>query len=260
MVKRIIVCHILLLTLLTAVGCTVTAVNTQPSITTAVVPSATPPATATIIWFPATATYTPFPSPTQSEPTPDQHPGIGSLLLEDDFSDSSLWELRQSTFGSIAPGKNELTIAVQDEKTYLTSLRKEPELTNFYSEITTNPTLCLGVDEYGLLIRGSSIGYYRFSLSCDGQVRLDRIHNGEAAALQLWTPSGEVPIGAPSISRLGVWAKGQELRLFINDKFQFSVRDPLLSIGRMGIFARSTGDHSLTVNFSNLVVYQLQGE
>ena len=240
-------------------GCVTAPSITQPFIT-GVIPSSTPSSTPTIIWFPSTATFTPYPTPTQPEPTPDQQPGIGDLLLEDDFSDSSLWELKKSSTSSVAPGKNEITIAIQDEKAYVASLRKEPDLGNFYAEITANPTLCLGVDEYGLLIRGSASGYYRFSLSCDGQVRLDRIYNGQAAALQLWMPSGEVPIGSPSISQLGVWAKDQDLRFFINGKFQFSIQDPLITNGQLGIFARSTGGHSLTVNFSRLAVYSLQGE
>jgi len=242
-------------------GC-VTAPTVMQPFATSEIPTLTqaPSATPTIVWFPPTPTYTPFPTPTLPEPTPDRQPGIGELLLEDNFTDSSLWEMPISSFSSVAPGKNEMTIAIQEEKAYVASLRKEPDLIDFYAEITANPTLCLGADEYGLLIRGSASGYYRFSLSCDGQVRLDRINNGKAAALQLWMPSGEVPIGSPSVSQLGVWVKGQEIRCFINGKIQFSIQDPLMTNGRLGIFARSTGGHSLTVNYSRLVVYSLHDE
>jgi hypothetical protein len=57
--------------------------------------------------------------------------------------------------------------------------------------------------------------------------------------------------------RLGVWALGGELRIFANDIFQFSIRDPLWKSGRVGIFARAAGDTPLTVSFSNLQVQAL---
>ena len=47
------------------------------------------------------------------------------------------------------------------------------------------------------------------------------------------------------------------MRFFINDEYQFSVRDPLLASGRLGVFARSAGDTAVTVNFSNLVVREI---
>ena len=41
-------------------------------------------------------------------------------------------------------------------------------------------------------------------------------------------------------SRLGVYAQGAELRVFINDVYQFSVKDPVWSSGTLGVFARSS--------------------
>lgn len=186
-------------------------------------------------------------------------PGIGAVLLQDDFSDSSAWDLRSQGQGRIRLGKNELTIAIQEDKVYLFSLRKEPILRNFYAEITANPNLCKDQDEYGMLVRvASEANYYRFSISCNGQVRLDRILGGEASSPQPWVDSGAVPIGAPSISRLGVWAYGTEMRFFANDQFLFTVRDPAIPEGCLGVFARSRGGHALTVNFSELIVYELK--
>jgi hypothetical protein len=58
-------------------------------------------------------------------------------------------------------------------------------------------------------------------------------------------------------TQLGVWAQGQDMHVFINDVYQFSVRDTVWSGGALGLFARSAGDTPLTVSFSNLVVYQV---
>lgn len=221
-------------------------------------PTATFTSTPTVIWFPATATFTPFPTSPPAAPTEEMRPGLGEILLKDDFGLDAPWSTSQTAGSSVLLGDNELTIAVAKEKVYLYSVRQEPILSDFYVEITANPTFCQGLDEYGLLLRYSSPGdYYRFSASCDGQVRLDRVSRSQASSPQPWLLSGALPIGAPSKSRLAVWASGRELRFFVNDEFQFSINDPLLSQGQLGIFARATGDHLLTVSFSDLLVRQL---
>ena len=223
--------------------------------TTPVFPTAT--LTPTIIWFPPTATFTPYPT-LELLPTEDWRPGVGELLYQDDFSDSAAWSLSTGPAGSVALGLNELTIAIGAEHTYLYSLRQDWQLSDFYLELTASPSMCRDFDEYGLLLRVSSeLDFYRFSLSCNGQVRLDRIVDAAASSPQPWMLSGAVPPGAPSTVRLGVWALGSELRFFVNDRYQFTVHDPMLVSGGVGVFARSTDDWPVTVNFSDLVVYSL---
>ncbi len=188
-------------------------------------------------------------------PTVDMRPGLGSLLLTDDFSEADEWTLSHTAEGNVALGKNELTIAIAGEKAYLYSVRREPALADFYAEITASPSLCRDLDEYGLLVRVSENGdTYRFSVSCNGQARLDRVVGQEASSPQPWMLSGSIPPGAPSSTRLAVWAVGSEMRFFANDEYLFTVHDPLLSAGRLGVFARSAGDMPVTVNFSELVV------
>lgn len=229
-----------------------------PTSTPSPVPSTKTP-TPTIVWFPATATYTPFPI-TTLQPTPDQRPGIGAIALSDDFSDPGAWLQSRTEEGSVAVVNNELTIAIPEnnQRIYLFSVRSEPVLTNFYLELTASPSLCCGKDEYGLLLRVSpGLDYYRFSLACDGNLRLDRVVNGQASSPQPWLLSGAVPPGAPSIVRLGVWANQDEMRFFVNDYYQFTVRDPLLTSGSVGVFARAASDRAVTVNFSSLAIYDI---
>ncbi len=213
--------------------------------------------TATPVWFPPTATPTPFPTQVVT-PTPEQRPGVGEEIFSDDFEDPSMWALASGDQGTVALGENDLSIAIQSGKSYIYSLRKEPVLSNFYLEITVGPTLCNGLDEYGILLRASgNRDGYRFGLSCDGQTRLDRITGFETNNLLPWSISGAFPPGAPSLSKIGVWALGGELRFFINDTYQFSIRDPRIANGQIGVYARSSGVGSLTVLFSKLVVHKL---
>jgi len=213
--------------------------------------------TPTIVWFPPTEIPTPFPTPVVT-PTEDMRPNTGDILFEDDFSSRTGWTLTHSQIGSVAYGKNELTIAIGETNAYLFSVREEPTFSDFYLEITAEPNLCKDLDEYGVLIRVTpTIDYYRFSLSCNGQIRLDRVSGGQASSPQPWILSGAVPPGAPSSSRLGISAEGEEMSFFVNGQYQFSIHDPRLTSGGVGVFARSTNNTAVTINFSDLIVYEI---
>jgi hypothetical protein len=179
-------------------------------------------------------------------------------LVSDQFDTPEHWNLAVSTVGSMALGPNELTLAVAQPKGWLTSLRDGPVLDNFDLRLTTEASLCKENDYYGLLMRAMSYqDYYRFSIGCNGTVRLDRVKGGNTVTLYNWSQSGQVPPGAPVTLTLGVWARGREIRFFINDAYQFSVTDPVFPRGRVGVFARSMGKTAVTVSFSNLVVHSL---
>jgi hypothetical protein len=222
-------------------------------------PSPSPSPTATIVWFPPTATFTPAPTVLPLTPTPALPPGIGQVLLQDDFSQAGAWQLYDTTTGKAAQGNQRLTLTNPGQKSLHFSLRQEPQLSDFYLEITASPNLCKGQDEYGVMLRvASTADFYRLGLSCDGQARLDRVAGGAASSPQPWTPSGAVPPGAPSRSRLGVWAKGDQMRFYVNGQEQFQVRDPLIPAGLVGVYVRATGENPVSVSFSDLVIYSLE--
>ena len=214
--------------------------------------------TPTILWFPPTPTRTLVPTIVASATT-EFRPGIGLILFEDKFTNVDHWLTGDMGKGTIALGENELSLVLTQPKGYLFSYRDEPTLDNFYAEIVASPSLCAGLDEYGLLVRyDSPVDFYRFSLSCDGQTRLDKLVNGAASSPQPWLISASVPSAAPSQSRIGVWASGSEMRFFINDEFQFSINDRMLTQGMIGVFVRSGGENAVTVSYSDLEVYQIQ--
>ncbi len=179
-------------------------------------------------------------------------------MLEETFEETSFWQTQRSTAGSVAFGKKELTLAIAQPQGMLYSLRSQPILENFYLEVTVNPSLCRDTDAYGLLLRAASPqDTYRFLISCNGMLRLERIKNRKVVILQDWTPSAQVPPGSPLVLRLGVWMLNNEMRFFVNDVYQFGVHDPIWRSGQIGVFARSGGKNALTVNYSNLKIYLL---
>ena len=125
----------------------------------------------------------------------------------------------------------------------IASLRSQPAVGDFYAEATADISLCSGKDQYGMLFRASGSGdYYRFVLNCNGQVRLERVRGGVAYPLLDWFSSNDAPLGAPAQVKLGVWAVGREMRLFLNDHYQFSVVDPVFSTGTIGFFIYANGN------------------
>lgn len=232
---------------------------TQAVLTPTVSPTTTITSTPTetIVWFPPTATFTAAPT-RQQLPTQEMNPGRAALLFSDDFSDQSLWSTGRTPAGKVAYGLQDLTLAVAEPKGSLQSLRSAPELADFYLEMDALPSLCRDGDQYGLLLRASTEqDYYRLLVNCKAQLRLERVQNARTLPLQDWLLSGQMRPGAMLKVRLGVWALGGELRIFVDDIYQFSVRDPLWKSGRVGVYARAVGDTPLTISFSNLKVQAL---
>jgi hypothetical protein len=215
-----------------------------------------PPPSPTIIWFPLSSTPSPQPLPTR-QATPDEKPGLGGVILTDNFSSASDWNTAVSDQASVDVSDNLLSIAVQPGISAI-SLRQNLNLNDFYAEITARPSLCRGADEYGLLFRApNNVAFYRFVIFCNGTTGVDRLSVKTPHQILPAVPSADVPLGAPGDVRLGVWAVGSEFHFFLNDHYQFSMSDKNYSAGAIGVFARSTGDTPVTVTFSDLEIYDV---
>jgi hypothetical protein len=222
------------------------------------IPTATGTATPTIQWFPPTKTRPQLPSQVIAA-TPEYHPGIGDLIFSDSFTEPDLWSTTSSPEVSALVTRNRLLLSFSGQGPFsLMSLRSQPSLDNFYAEATADISLCSQDDQYGLVFRAQpGLNFYRFVINCAGQVRLERSHNGQIYPIQDWVTSGDATFGAPARVTLGVWAVGNEMRVFLNDNFQFSVRDPLFHSGSIGFFIFAAGKTTITASFSDLLVYSV---
>lgn len=218
-------------------------------------PSETPLPTPSVVWFPPSATPT-LPEVVTATSTPEMKPGIGALILDDDFSDFASWDTAVSDQASAAISRNRLTIVVQPG-IYLASMRHELAVGNFYAEVTARTSTCRGDDNYGLIIRAAGNSFYRFALACNGSVFVERIKTGTRLTIFEPVASGDAPPGAPGEVRIGIWAVNAEMRVFLNDRFQFSIIDKSFPNGGFGVYARSAGDTPVTVTFSDLIVYDV---
>ena len=156
----------------------------------------------------------------------------------------------------MALANSRLTFAITQKEGFLSSLRLSPVLNDYYLEVIAEPNICRSNDSYGLLARAiGSDSYYRFAVSCNGDIRLERVKSGQYTILQDWTPSGSVSTGPPARILLGVWAYGQELRFFVNGVYQLSVKGVNWPSGQIGMFARAAGEQAVTVSFSDLTIF-----
>lgn len=237
-----------------AASCSVLdALNATPIPTLA---TETPTLTPTIVWFPPSITPTLGAAATPKPPTPEMRPDIGKTLLNDDFSDPDLWNTAVSDQGSAEINDNRLILAAQS-KVYMTSLRRDFSAGDFYAEITARPDLCRGGDSYGLLVRANAVAYYRFSLTCNGDVFAERISVGKREVLQTPLSSGDAPRGAPGEVRIGLWASGSVLRLFLNGRYQFGISNTSYPGGTVGVFVNAAGDSPVLVSFSRLTLQEV---
>ena len=188
-------------------------------------------------------------------------PGVGSLLLTDDFSAPEVWNVAASNQASVSVNENRLTIAVQPGIAPVVSFRKGEVFGDMYAEITAQPSLCQGADDYGFAYRApNNSAYYRFALACNGTAGAERISLSSARVLQAPLASADVPAGAPGQVRLGVWAAGQDFHFFLNGRYQFSAADKSYPAGGIGVFAHAAGTSPVTVTFSDLKVYSVTYE
>ena len=229
-------------------------------------PTSTGTSTPTIIWFPPTNTPTEFPTQT-IVPTEEYHTGVGDLIFSDSFDSLAgtgttpqpkLWDTSTSSWASATLNRNRLVLSITGQgPVSLTSMRSQPALLDFYAEATVTVSLCSGKDQYGMVFRSASGGYYRFVLSCEGQVRLDRASSGSLSSQMEWLTSGDAPDGAQSEVKIGVWALGSEMRFYLNDHYQFTKSDLLPQAGSLGFFIYANKTTPVTVSFSDLKVYSV---
>ncbi len=216
---------------------------------TPIISTETPRPTSTIVWFAPSETPTPQTLSTRA-PTPEMRPNVGATIFRDDFSRASLWDLAASDEASAALNQNRLNLAAQSGF-YMLSLRHETSLANYYAEITAAPSLCRDQDSYGVLIRANAVAYYRFSLWCNGTVGAERVSGKTRELLQKPLPSADAPLGAGEV-RIGVWALGADIRLFLNGRYQFSIINKNYPSGTLGVFVNSAGNTPIVVSFSDL--------
>ena len=231
--------------------------NSQPTVTPTM-PLPTSTVTPTINWFPATNTPTFLPTQ-RATPTPVLLPGLGSLILDNAFSSQDKWNISAYIAGQGTVSGSQLTLSIPEgsEGATITALLLDFQSSNSFSSVNVRLSLCKGRDQLGFLFRATSPqDFYRFSITCSGETRLERVVGGQPFVIRDWAPSPDAPLGAPGEVTVGVSTAGQDLEFFLDDRFQFSIQDSIFTQGGLGFYLKSSSDSPVTVSLSNLQAFQ----
>lgn len=259
--RKFIILHLLALLFITLVVGACSGFSQVPATQTASpLPfTKTPTPTPTQVWFPVTKTPPLHQTQAVLIATLDQRPLSNAILIEDDFSTPDRWTTIRTEYGSVAYGLDELTIALNQERTSLYSFFLEPVPDQYYLEMLVNPNLCKGKDLYGVVFRvQSNSDFYRLVLRCDGQIRVDLIRGGSVVTIVEQSSSGQLRAGAMQEIPIALWLNAKEVLIFIDGIYQFRVDRLLWSTGGIGVFARSASDSALTVSFSEFILREGQ--
>ena len=134
-----------------------------------------------------------------------------------------------------------------------------PQMDDFYLEVVFSiGKACQGKDRYGILFRApDNTQGYLYNVACDGSYQL-RSWNGEQFTdLIKWTVDTHIAQEPDITQRLGVWAEGDRLVLYVNG-FQINeIRDSIFSSGTFGVNIAAAETAGFTVDVIEAKVWDL---
>jgi hypothetical protein len=118
---------------------------------------------------------------------------------------------------------------------------------------------CSSDDQYGLVIRAPNysdgFGYY-FTVTCDGNFNLMHWDTNGAINLFKWEKSEAIQSGPNQTNILGIWAKGDLIRLYANGKMIKEVRDSsITNTGHFGLFIDSRQTSGFTIKLDEIAYW-----
>jgi len=131
---------------------------------------------------------------------------------------------------------------------------------DFYMEARFETVQCAGEDTFGMVFRAPDYtdgqGYY-YGLTCSGKYMLSKWDaNGTE---NLVTSSNDlINPGPAQINRLGVWAEGEHLRLYINGKMITELNDAsFTAAGHYGAYIAGQSSGAFTVRMESIGYWNL---
>lgn len=214
--------------------------------------------------IPATSTPTQTPQVTDTPQTTDPNLPTG----DPDYRD--LMIIPGNWFSGVSSVEDEhVRFEIADGKMTMTAFNPDlyegwrlswPDIEDFYLEIFFEVGECSGRDRYGMFVRGTNISEnpngYLFGMTCEGQYSL-RTFDGEFTFLIDWTPSNHISSGSNQSNQLGFWAKGDQLRLYVNGEQLAEFQDDTFASGPFGLFVGSAETEDLIVEALEIAYWLL---
>jgi hypothetical protein len=208
-----------------------------------------------------TSTSTTTPTPTNTLSVTDPKSGLGEPVWKDGFETGDQWPLYEDDHVRFTVESGELIMTALNADFWNGWMLMSTVATDFYLEMTATTGNCSGRDGYGMMVRATKedqghIGYL-FGISCDGRYSL-RSWDGESYVKLLnWSWSDDVLAGASQSNRIGLWAEGDRLRLYVNGTFLTEVVDSEHTKGQFGVFVGAAETTDLTVKVDEFGYWEL---
>lgn len=212
-----------------------------------------------------TLTLSPSPSPSITPTATSTVQSLGNPFWSSDLSSGS-------AFGLNAPITDDYTrFEISNGKMVLTSQTTtggkgwrmtDRGLSDYFLEVTFITGTCSGSDQYGLVFRApdysSGYGYY-YSITCGGQYSLmiwDLMNN--KTNIIGWNSSDVIITGSDQTNKLGVWVKGNTIKLFVNDKQLQEISDSTYSSAtKFGIFVAGKETYHFQISLDQISLWAL---
>ncbi len=204
-----------------------------------------------------TITETPPPSLT---PTPDIRQSFGPQIYATNFDSTDGWLVGRDAYGVTSLDDGQLSVVVNQPDALRTLMSPVAPVGDFYAEVSLHTALCQDKDEFGMVFRVNPLDeQYRFTITCEGGLRLRRILVGSSRALLPFETLNEAVMPhAPADNTLGILARGADFELFVNNISVLQAHDVALPVGKIGLVVSSGKGGQTTTTFDRFTVWSLR--
>ncbi len=197
---------------------------------------------------------------TVGETSPDILQTLGDPSFKDTLAGTNNWYLLDTANTRFSAGEKSIILTTsspgQNDEWGISNV---PPIKDFYLEFlfeTTEP--CSGLDRYGMIFRAPDPNQgYVFGFSCDGRYKLYKWDGKSYQAIQEWKNSPHIKSGAGQTNRLGVYAVGNNLKLYANGQFLSEYTDDSFSEGRFGVFIGADETENFQVNLDEVAYWKI---
>jgi hypothetical protein len=196
---------------------------------------------------------------TPTQPLNDPALTLGTPTWKDSFDNGDNWPLGVDKYVDLKVGSGSLQMVGLTSKNGWRLSRQKA--TNFYLQLTGKMSTCSGADQFGLFFRVPNLSLadrgYLFGISCDGKFALRKWNIDVMTVLENWKTSDAILKGSNQINRLGVMAKGSEIKLYINGVLVDTIKDTSFSQGYIGLYVGSKETKNLTAVLDEIAYWVL---
>ncbi|UCD98130.1 MAG: DUF1080 domain-containing protein [Chloroflexota bacterium] len=193
-------------------------------------------------------------------PEADPRNQLGSSVWGAVFEDNTeTWYQFDNDMAKSEVREGKLVLTAKKANSFDSWTMSYPPMSDFYLEVVFSPgEPCQGKDRYGILFRApDNTQGYLFNVACDGSYQL-RIWDGEGFTdLANWTVDPKIAAGAVETQRLGVWAEGDRLQLYVNGFQVGEVSDSTYSEGTFGVNIAGAETEGFTVDVVEAKAWEL---